>query len=180
MHTIRDEWFIYVSVLILLFTRIRYVGPTVIHSSCGYFFVQFKLNIVSNQRLKFRIWCRWYTLIFILKMSNSLVPWRCACNRESLIFKFTPRIYTYRVYFLWNYPQLNAARLRWWLVHAMPWCHQATSHYIYQSWLRSISSYGVTRPQWFRINKTLRSIHIIWWRPLVWSFIKSRCSPENH
>ena len=30
----------------------------------------------------------------------------------------------------------------------MAWCHQATSHYQRQSWPRSLSTFGVTRPQW--------------------------------
>ena len=36
------------------------------------------------------------------------------------------------------------------LVQVMAWCHQATSHYLSQWWPRSMSPYGVTRPQ--RIN----------------------------
>ena len=34
------------------------------------------------------------------------------------------------------------------LVEVMAWCHQATSHYLSQCWPRSLSPYGVTRPQW--------------------------------
>ena len=34
------------------------------------------------------------------------------------------------------------------LVQVMAWCRQATSHYLNQCWPRSISPYGVTRPQW--------------------------------
>ena len=30
----------------------------------------------------------------------------------------------------------------------MAWCRQATSHYLSQCWPRSVSPYGVTRPQW--------------------------------
>ena len=30
----------------------------------------------------------------------------------------------------------------------MAWCRQATSHYLSQCWPRSLSPYGVTRPQW--------------------------------
>ena len=30
----------------------------------------------------------------------------------------------------------------------MAWCHQATSHHLSQCWPRSMSPYGVTRPQW--------------------------------
>ena len=33
-------------------------------------------------------------------------------------------------------------------VQVMAWCCQATSHYLSQCWPRSLSSYGVTRPQW--------------------------------
>ena len=34
------------------------------------------------------------------------------------------------------------------LVQVMAWCRQATSHYLSQCWPRSLSPYGVTRPQW--------------------------------
>ena len=37
------------------------------------------------------------------------------------------------------------------LVQVMAWCHQATSHYLSQCWPRSLSPYGVTRPQWVNI-----------------------------
>ena len=34
------------------------------------------------------------------------------------------------------------------LVQVMAWCREATSHYLSQCWPRSMSPYGVTRPQW--------------------------------
>ena len=34
------------------------------------------------------------------------------------------------------------------LVQVIAWCRQATSHYLSQCWHRSMSPYGVTRPQW--------------------------------
>ena len=34
------------------------------------------------------------------------------------------------------------------LVQVMAWCRQATGHYLSQCWPSSMSSYGVTRPQW--------------------------------
>ena len=34
------------------------------------------------------------------------------------------------------------------LVQVMAWCRHTTSHYLSQSWPRSLSPYGVTRPQW--------------------------------
>ena len=32
----------------------------------------------------------------------------------------------------------------------MAWCRQATSHYLSQCWHRSMSPYGITRPQWLK------------------------------
>ena len=34
------------------------------------------------------------------------------------------------------------------LVQVMAWCHQAASHYLSQCCPKSLSPYGVTRPQW--------------------------------
>ena len=34
------------------------------------------------------------------------------------------------------------------LVQVMAWCLMATSHYLSQCWLSSLSPYGITRPQW--------------------------------
>ena len=36
------------------------------------------------------------------------------------------------------------------LVQIMAWCRQATSYYLSQCWWRSLSPYGVTRPQWVK------------------------------
>ena len=39
------------------------------------------------------------------------------------------------------------------LVQVMAWCRQATSQYLNQCWPRSMSPYGVTRPQWVKVMK---------------------------
>ena len=38
------------------------------------------------------------------------------------------------------------------LVQVMAWCRQATSHNLSQCWPRSLSPYGVTRPQWVNVE----------------------------
>ena len=38
------------------------------------------------------------------------------------------------------------------LVQVIAWCRQATSHYLSQWWPRSLSPYGVTRPQWVKVK----------------------------
>ena len=35
-------------------------------------------------------------------------------------------------------------------VQVMAWCRQAISHYLNQCWPRSLSPYGITRPQWVK------------------------------
>ena len=44
------------------------------------------------------------------------------------------------------------------LVQVTAWCRQATSHYLSQCWPRSLSPYGVTRPQW--VNQSPLVPHI--------------------
>ena len=41
------------------------------------------------------------------------------------------------------------------LVQVMAWCRQATSHYLSQCWPRSLSPYGITRPQWVKTIQLL-------------------------
>ena len=41
----------------------------------------------------------------------------------------------------------NTSDVKSTLVQIMAWCHQASNHYLSQCWPRSVSPYGVTRPQ---------------------------------
>ena len=41
------------------------------------------------------------------------------------------------------------------MVQVMAWCRQAASHYLSQCWPRSLSPYGVTRPQWVLSKKLI-------------------------
>ena len=43
------------------------------------------------------------------------------------------------------------------LVHVMAWCCQETSHYLSQCCPRSLSPYGVTRPQWVNSSGAYRN-----------------------
>ena len=38
------------------------------------------------------------------------------------------------------------------LVQVMAWCRQATSHYLSQCWLSSLSPYDIARPQWVNVK----------------------------
>ena len=47
------------------------------------------------------------------------------------------------------------------LVQVMAWCHQATSHYLSQCWLSSLTPYGVARPQWVNTEKAPVRFHLM-------------------
>ena len=47
------------------------------------------------------------------------------------------------------------------LVQVMAWCRQATSHYLSQSWPRSLLPYGVTRPQWVNSLYNIAFIYVV-------------------
>ena len=47
------------------------------------------------------------------------------------------------------------------LVQVMAWCRQATSHYLSQCWPRSLSPYGVTRPQWVNVSLAINDYEYI-------------------
>ena len=46
------------------------------------------------------------------------------------------------------------------LVKVMPWCHQATSHYLNQYWLSSLAPYGIKRGWWVNSKNSLAEFHI--------------------
>ena len=60
-------------------------------------------------------------------------------------------------------PLMNVTGPYWWEVSFGSgngaWCHQATSHYLSKCWPRSMSPYGVTRPQWV---KGLQNANMFW------------------
>ena len=82
---------------------------------------------------------------------NSLAPGKFKWNFRHVIFKQILVIdgwgISCEIALVWM--SLDFADDQWTLpVQVMAWCRQATSHYLSQCWPRSLSPYGVTRPQW--------------------------------
>ena len=83
---------------------------------------------------------------------NSLAPGSFQWNLRKIIFKL--------ILVTDGYEISSEIALRWrsldfsddksTLVQVMAWCRQATSHYLNQSWPRSLTPYGITRPQWVK------------------------------
>ena len=87
-------------------------------------------------------------------MLNSLAPRRFQFNFRLVIFKLTLVNggwgISYEIALRWTPLDLTDDKST--LVQVMAWCRQAPSHYLSQCWLRSLSPYGVTRPQWVNLH----------------------------
>ena len=92
------------------------------------------------------------------KTFNSLAPGRSECNSKNVIFNLVLLIGIFR--------SSHDNALRWMpqdltddnstLVQVMAWCRQATSHYLSQCWLSSLSP--MASPQWVSISFSLQSL----------------------
>ena len=92
----------------------------------------------------------WGNSSFVL--FNSLAPGKFELNFRHVIFKPILVIDGWdipcEIALLWMSLDITDDQSS--LVLVMAWCRQATSHYLSQCWPRSLSPFGVTRPQWFK------------------------------
>ena len=93
---------------------------------------------------------------------NSLAPGKFEWNFRYIIFKRISVIdgwgISCEIALIWM--SLDCMDDQSTLVQVMALCHQATSHCLSQCWLRSLSPYRVTRPQWVNIKKCY-TLHIM-------------------
>ena len=67
------------------------------------------------------------------------------------------------------------------LVQVMAWCHQATSPYLSQCWLRSMLPYDVTRPQWVKVTLNQRKLTLalnFFYEAKIWFYFLSLLNTE--
>ena len=111
---------------------------------------EFPAQRASNAK-KFSIWWRHHALICMSKCPQTTQETSKPVVRlNSLVFKFILAIdgwdISHEISSRWMSLDLTDDKST--LVQVMAWCRQATSHYLSQCWPRSLSPYGVTRPQW--------------------------------
>ena len=86
----------------------------------------------------------------ILIALNSLTPGRFQRNIRKVIFQpilvMDAWSISCKIVLKWMPMDLTYGKST--LVQVMAWCCQAPSHYLSQCWPRSLSPYGVIRPQW--------------------------------
>ena len=58
------------------------------------------------------------------------------------------------------------------LVQVMAWCRQAPSHYLSHCWPRSVSPYGIIRPQWVNVWCTRHCFHFFSSYMLLYFFFR--------
>ena len=105
---------------------------------------------------------------------NSLAPGKFERNFRHIIFKQTSVIdgegMCSEIALIWM--SLDFTDDQSTMVQVMAWCRQASSHYLSQCWPRSLSSYGVTRPQWVNLyragNTWVHTQHCGYWCPQCW------------
>ena len=122
------------------------------------FFIRFYHMIALMQmRNSWRIWVN--TSHESTRAVDSLAPGRFKVNFRWVIFKLILVVNDWgmscETALIWMSLDHIYGELT--LVQAMAWCRPATSHYLSQCWPRSLSPYGVTRPQWFNITTTKQS-----------------------
>ena len=80
---------------------------------------------------------------------NSLPLRRGGCNFNNTIFKLISWLYvcntSCEIVLRWMSQNIFDGKST--LTQLMAWCHQAPSHYLSRCWPRSMSPYGITRPQ---------------------------------
>ena len=97
---------------------------------------------------------------------NSLSPGTCGTDFESVIFKLwiqnSSLGISCEIALMWIPQDLTTGNVNATLVQVMAWCRQAPSHYLSQCWPRSMSSFGVTKPQWVKmwLPKPLERHHV--------------------
>ena len=106
-----------------------------------------------------RTWCRIPRKEYILEMSQTIGLTHWSLGNLDAILK---RQFFSLSLLIGIFISLDDNAL-WWMLweltddestvdQVMAWCHQASSHYLSQCWPRSVSPYGVTRPQRVKYN----------------------------
>ena len=103
---------------------------------------------------------------------NSLASRGCDCNFESVIIKCISMInilcISCKIALWWKAQDLTDDKST--LDQVMAWCRQAASHHLSQCWPRSLSPYGVTRPQWVKahhLHVSYNQFPGCWWPGVV-------------
>ena len=137
------------------------------------------VDVINRQPLRSHYVNKWWSslLMFICiswpQIVNSLVPGKFELNFRYLIFQIISVIDGWGISceLALRWMSLNFTDYKSTLVQVMDWCRQATSHYLSQCWPRSLSPYGITRPQWGKGYSSERQ-QVIFRATLILSYVE--------
>ena len=111
--------------------------------------IEFLQNLIGSKALTENFY-QFHTDCYSRLNFNSLAPGKFELNFRYIIFQIISVIDGWGISFelALGWMLLDLADDKSTLVQVMAWYRQATSHYLSQCWPRSLSPYGVTRPQW--------------------------------
>ena len=113
-------------------------------------FTQIWIKIQFPFQIHVTIIYKMVAILFRPQCVNSLAPGTFEWNFKWVIFMINSVIDGWcisgKIALRWESLDLSDDKST--LVQVVAWCRQAASHYLSQCWPRSVSLYGVTRPQW--------------------------------
>ena len=121
-------------------------------------------NISANARECVQHFSKGWVSEWVIKF-NTLAPGKFEWNSRYVIFKWILVIdgwgISCEIALIWMSLDLTDDQST--LVQVMAWYRQATSHYLGQCWPRSLSTYGVTRPEWVNslFGTTDTGVHVV-------------------
>ena len=114
-------------------------------------FVSYIWMVVSKQRKS-----KYHQKVMELCIMNinSLIHGKCSCNLKLVLFQLTRMIDILRISYKTALKWMPKDLSNNWsiLVQVMACCLTARSHYPSRCWTRSMTPYGVTRPQWVKAS----------------------------
>ena len=118
--------------------RLNIFSPLSIIQYVGLYVFSLPISLVMIERIY--ILC----LIIIIKSEVWTITHCLGLGHETMVSAVCLSI------LLWMSPDFTDEQST--LVQVMTWCRQAASHYPSQCWPKSMSPYGVTRPQWLKLS----------------------------
>ena len=96
------------------------------------------------------------SLAYVCMQLNSLTLGRHGSDFKSIFFKLIIHNINFSTHceIVLSWMLQNTFKKESKLVQVMAWCLMAPSHYLSLCWHRSMSPYGITRPQWVNIMGT--------------------------
>ena len=108
--------------------------------------------VSEHNMVGWHVWMFFSENILHFWISPLLLKWH-KVHFKNLTFKLILQINSMGIYWKISHVWAELTDVKSTLIQVMAWCQPVTSHYVCQCWLRCMSLYGVTRPQWVKQDR---------------------------